>query len=145
MSAEFDPSDFDAPIDIPDHTSLFDEMREAGASGVRAAIAPLARSIDPIALGLADLKRQIGEMQQAERALQSARTALFWDNAKHVLLYAAGAGFVLGGVGVGYDAFLKPAKIEKYYAGCTDWNARADTCRGKWVPLVITQPDETGR
>ena len=145
MSDKFDPSEFDAPIEAPDHTVLFDAIRQAAASGVQSASAPLVAAAS-------EIQRQVKELRAAERSVQTAtaslaaaKSALFWDNAKHVLLYAAGAGFVLGGVGVGYDAFLKPAKIEKHYAGCTDWNARADTCRGKWVPLVITQPDETGR
>ena len=140
MSAEFDLSDFDAPTDTPDHTALFDAMRDAGASGVRDAIAPLARSIQPIALGLADLKHQIGEMRQAERALQSARSALFWDNAKHLLLYAAVAGLVLGGAGVGYH-FVKRPKIETQYFGCADWNARTKDCKGQWMPLTPKKPD----
>ena len=145
MTDKFEMSDFDAPVTAPDHTVLLDAITKAAAAGVHSANARLVASAS-------EVERQVKEMQVADRSLHSAmasiraaKSALFWDNAKHALLYAAGAGFVLGGVGVGYDAFLKPAKIEKHYAGCTDWNARTDTCRGKWVPLVITQPDETGR
>lgn len=142
MSAEFDLSDFDTPTAAADHTALLNEMREAGAAGVRSASAPLVAAAS-------EVQRQVKELRAAERSIQAAtasitaaRSALFWDNAKHLLLYAAVGGLVLGGGGAGYH-FVKRPKVETRYVGCTAWNAKAKTCSGRWIPLVEKQtPDE---
>ncbi|MFI8684148.1 hypothetical protein ACIGFJ_17640 [Brevundimonas diminuta] len=97
MSAEFDLSDFDADPTAADHTALLDEIRQAATSGVRSASAPLVAAAS-------EVQRQVKELRAAERSIQAAtasitaaRSALFWDNAKHLLLYAAVGGLVLGG------------------------------------------------
>lgn len=140
MSAEFDLSDFDTPTAAADHTALLNEMREAGAAGVRSASAPLVAAAS-------EVQRQVKELRAAERSIQAAtasitaaRSALFWDNAKHLLLYAAVGGLVLGGGGVGYH-FVKRPKVETQYFGCADWNARTKTCKGQWMPLTPKKPD----
>ena len=141
MSDKFDPSDFDAPIEAPDHMVLLDAIRKAAALGVQSASAPLVASA-------AEVQRQVKELRAAERSVQTAtasitaaKSALFWDNAKHLLLYAAVGGLILGGGGVGYH-FVKRPKVETRYVGCTAWNAKAKTCSGRWIPLVEKTPDE---
>ena len=143
MSAEFDLSDFDADPTAADHTALLDEIRQAATSGVRSASAPLVAAAS-------EVQRQVKELRAAERSVQAAtasitaaRSALFWDNAKHLLLYAAVGGLVLGGGGVGYH-FVKRPKVETRYVGCTAWNAKTKTCTGRWIPLVEKAPDEAG-
>ncbi|WP_313517832.1 MULTISPECIES: hypothetical protein [Brevundimonas] len=143
MSAEFDLSDFDADPTAADHTALLDEIRQAATSGVRSASAPLVAAAS-------EVQRQVKELRAAERSIQAAtasitaaRSALFWDNAKHLLLYAAVGGLVLGGGGVGYH-FVKRPKVETRYVGCTAWNAKTKTCTGRWIPLVEKAPDEAG-
>ena len=144
MSAEFDLLDFDAPTAAADHTALLNEMREAGAAGVRSASAPLVAAAS-------EVQRQVKELRAAERSIQAAtasitaaKSALFWDNAKHLLLYAAVGGLVLGGGGAGYH-FIKRPKVETHYLGCTVWSARTKTCTGEWITLVQKTPDEAGR
>jgi hypothetical protein len=141
MSDKFDPSDFDAPIEAPDHTVLLDAIRKAAALGVQSASAPLVASA-------AEVQRQVKELRAAERSVQTAtasitaaKSALFWDNAKHLLLYAAVGGLILGGGGAGYN-FVKRPKVETRYVGCTAWNAKTKTCSGRWIPLVEKAPDE---
>ncbi|MNI61838.1 hypothetical protein D3C73_1171280 [compost metagenome] len=141
MSNEFDPSDFDAPVTAPDHTVLLDAITKAAAAGVHSANTRLVASAS-------EVERQVKELRAAERSLQSATTsinaaksALFWDNAKHLLIYAAVGGLILGGGGAGYH-FVKRPKVETRYVGCTAWNAKTKTCSGRWIPLVEKAPDE---
>lgn len=140
MTDKFDLTDFDAPTEAPDHRALLDEMRQVAASGVQSASAPLVAAAS-------EIQRQVKELRAAERSVQTAtaslaaaKSALFWDNAKHLLLYAAVGGLVLGGGGVGYH-FVKRPKVETQYFGCADWNARTKTCKGQWMPLTPKKPD----
>ena len=116
---------------------------QAAASGVQSASAPLVAAAS-------EIQRQVKELRAAERSVQTAtaslaaaKSTLFWDNAKHLLLYAAVGGLVLGGGGAGYH-FIKRPKVETHYLGCTTWNARAKTCAGQWIPLVEKKTPNEG-
>lgn len=133
MSSDFDPAEFDlAPSTSSpeaDYTVLLDAMRQAGSDGVRAALDPVNRS-------LADLRAQITELQQAERTLRSANAVMFWENAKHLLLYTAVSAVILAGTASAYW-LVKDPKVEVRPYGCTTgWDPKKNDCKGKWVPLV---------
>ena len=135
MTDKFDLTDFDTPTEAPDHRALLDGMRQAAASGVQSASAPLVAAAS-------EIQRQVKELRAAERSIQAAATslaaaksALFWDNAKHLLLYGAVTGLVLAGLGVGYDALLKPAKEVAVYYGCMGRVAADQTCPAGWKKL----------
>lgn len=132
MTDKFEMSDFDAPVTAPDHTVLLDAITKAAAAGVHSANARLVASAS-------EVERQVKEMQVAERSLHSAmtsihaaRSALFWDNAKHLLLYAAVAGLVMAGAGFGWHFVFKPAKVVQVDRYCTSWNAKKGVCNVDW-------------
>lgn len=89
MTDKFDLTDFDTPTEAPDHRALLDEMRRAAASGVQSASAPLVAAASEIRRLVKELRAAERSVQTATASLAAAKSALFWDNAKHLLLYAA--------------------------------------------------------
>lgn len=77
----------------------------------------------------------VSALQQAERTLSSAKTVIFWENAKHLLLYAVVGAVITMGLGGSYW-LVKDPKIEVRTYGCSaGWNAKKG-CKGKWLPLI---------
>lgn len=132
MSNEFDLADFDTPPDAPDYVALLDAMRDAAASGVQSATAPLIAAHNKTQRQIAELQAAERSMQTAAASVRAANSALFWENAKHLLLYTAAAGLALGGLGVGYHFVIKPAEIVQVDRYCTSWNAKKGVCNVDW-------------
>ena len=77
---------------------------------------------------------------RAAAQLQRVSEAIGWERLKG-WLYAAmiGLGLIFAAA-LAYRWAQEP-KIERQLYGCTaKWDAKAQTCRGKWVPLYEQQP-----
>jgi hypothetical protein len=147
MPDPFDPAEFDAsPPSDPgaDYRTLLDAMRKAGAEGVAQQVAALSRQIEQDARQRAEAGQQtekaLNDLLRAATQLQRVSAAIEWEHLKGCL-YAA-----LIGLGLIFAAALayrwaQEPKIERQLYGCTArWDAKAQTCKGKWVPLYEQQP-----
>nr|WP_046988972.1 hypothetical protein [Sphingomonas sp. Y57] len=147
MPDPFDPAEFDAsPPSDPgaDYRTLLDAMRKAGAEGVAQQVAALSRQIEQDARQRAEAGQQtekaLNDLLRAATQLQRVSAAIEWEHLKG-WLYAA-----LIGLGLIFAAALayrwaQEPKIERQLYGCTArWDAKAQTCKGKWVPLYEQQP-----
>ena len=147
MPDPFDPAEFDAsPPSDPgaDYRTLLDAMRKAGAEGVAQQVAALSRQIEQDARQRAEAGQQtekaLNDLLRAATQLQRVSAAIEWEHLKG-WLYAA-----LIGLGLIFAAALayrwaQEPKIERQLYGCTaKWDAKAQTCKGKWVPLYEQQP-----
>ncbi len=147
MPDPFDPAEFDAPPPSDpgaDYRTLLDAMRKAGAEGVAQQAAALSRQIEQDARQRAEAGQQtekaLNDLLRAAAQLQRVSEAIGWERLKG-WLYAA-----LIGLGLIFAAALayrwaQEPKIERQLYGCTaKWDAKAQTCRGKWVPLYEQQP-----
>ena len=147
MPDPFDPAEFDAPPPSDpgaDYRTLLDAMRKAGAEGVAQQAAALSRQIEQEARQRAEAGQQtqnaLNELLRAAAQLQRVNEAIGWERLKG-WLYAA-----LIGLGLIFAAALayrwaQEPKIERQLYGCTaKWDAKAQTCKGQWVPLYEQQP-----
>ena len=147
MPDPFDPAEFDAPPPSDpgaDYRTLLDAMRKAGAEGVAQQVAALSRQIEQDARQRADWGRTVGsevrDLQRAAAALQRASTGIWLDRLKEWLWAALIALAVVFAAALAYRWAQEP-KLERQLYGCTaKWDAKAQTCRGKWVPLYEQQP-----
>ena len=147
MPDPFDPAEFDAPPPSDpgaDYRTLLDAMRKAGAEGVAQQVAALSRQIEQDARQRAEAGQQtqnaLNELLRAATQLQRVSAAIGWEHLKG-WLYAAmiGLGLIFAAA-LAYRWAQEP-KIERQLYGCTaKWDAKAQTCRGKWVPLYEQQP-----
>ena len=147
MPDPFDPAEFDAPPPSDpgaDYRILLDAMRKAGAEGVAQQVAALSRQIEHDARQRAEAGQQtqnaLNELLRAATQLQRVSAAIGWEHLKG-WLYAAmiGLGLIFAAA-LAYQ-WAKEPKIEQRLYGCTArWDAKAQTCRGKWVPLYEQQP-----
>ena len=117
---------------------------EPGAEGVAQQAAALSRQIEQDARQRAEAGQQtekaLNDLLRAAAQLQRVSEAIGWERLKG-WLYAA-----LIGLGLIFAAALayrwaQEPKIERQLYGCTaKWDAKAQTCKGKWVPLYEQQP-----
>jgi hypothetical protein len=142
MPDPFDPAEFDAaPPSDPgaDYRTLLDAMRKAGAEGVAQQVAALSRQIEQDARQRAEWATQAGArvdaLHRAAGELQRISARVWWDRLKEWIAAA------LIGLGLIFAAALafrwaQEPKIEQQLYGCTArWDAKTQTCKGKWVPL----------
>lgn len=147
MPDPFDPAEFDAPPPSDpdaDYRTLLDAMRKAGAEGVAQQVAALSRQIEQDARQRAEWTAQAGAgvdtLHRAAGELHRVSAAIGREHLKG-WLYAAmiGLGLIFAAT-LAYRWAQEP-KIERQLYGCTArWDAKAQTCKGKWVPLYEQQP-----
>lgn len=147
MPDPFDPAEFDAPPPSDpgaDYRTLLDAMRKAGAEGVAQQVAALSRQIEQDARQRAEAGQQmlnaLNELLRAAGQLQRVSAGIWWDRLKEWITAALiGLGLIFAAA-LAYRWVQEP-KIERQLYGCTaKWDAKAQTCRGKWVPLYEQQP-----
>lgn len=138
MSAEFDPSEFETTEPAPDYRELLDAIRQAGATGVRQEVASLTAAlrqeeaareawVQTTATGLSRLSQATSGFDQAAGRLLRTR-------AVELLLCAAA---IIGTIALSFAViqFLREPKIVERLYGCTKWDQKTATCKGKWIPL----------
>jgi len=135
MSDEFSLSDFDAPAEAEDHRVFLAAIRNAAAEGVHSANGSLVATAAEIQRQMKALTAAERAAKQAERSLEKAKAALWWDRVQQLLIVGFSVGMVLAGAGAGFH-FLKQPKIEQKLYGCTNWNARTEACSSGWIPLT---------
>ncbi|CAM3404356.1 MULTISPECIES: hypothetical protein [Sphingomonadaceae] len=147
MPDPFDPAEFDAPPPSDpgaDYRTLLDAMRKAGAEGVAQQVAALAQKIEQDARQRAEWTAQAGvgvsALHRAAGELQRVSAGVWWDRLKEWITTALiGLGLIFAAA-LAYRWAQEP-KIERQLYGCTaKWDAKAQTCKGKWVPLYEQQP-----
>lgn len=150
MPDPFDPAEFDAPPPIDaggdpnadpsaDYRVLLDAMRKAGAEGVAAQVAMLARQIEQEARQRADWGQQTGtalrDLQRAAQGLQRVSRGIWWDRLKEWLYAALIALGLIFAAALAYR-WVKEPVIEQHLHGCAGrWNAKTHICKGGWIPL----------
>ncbi len=147
MPDPFDPAEFDAPPPSDpgtDYRTLLDAMRKAGAEGVAQQVAALSRQIEQDARQrtewTAQASAEVHDLHRAAGELQRVSAGVWWDRLKEWIAAALiGLGLIFAAA-LAYRWAQEP-KIERQLYGCTaKWDAKAQTCKGKWVPLYEQQP-----
>ena len=151
MPDPFDPAEFDslppstgqaAPDAGADYRILLDAMRQAGAEGVAQQVTALAQRIEQDARQRAEWTTQanagVDALHRVAGQLQRVSAGIWWDRLKEWIAAAMiGLGLIFAAA-LAYRWAQEP-KIERQLYGCTArWDAKAQTCRGKWVPLYET-------
>ena len=142
MPDPFDPAEFDAPPPADpgaDYRVLLDAMRQAGADGIAQQSAALVQRIEQDARQRLEWGQRMGtavdDLQRVAGQLQRVSAGIWWDRLKEWLSAALiGLGLIFAAA-LAYRWAQEP-KIERQLYGCTArWDAKAQTCKGKWVPL----------
>lgn len=152
MADRFDPAEFDTPAPSPtstpgdDYRVLLDAMRQAGAEGVAQPIAALVRRIEEDARDRARSADQAradrDKLHTAASHLAMASDGLTIDRLKEWLAAALISLAVILVAAFAWRWAQEP-KIETHAYGCsTGWDAKKAVCKGKWVPLVETPPEQ---
>jgi hypothetical protein len=119
-------------------------MRKAGAEGVAQQVVapcPARSSRTPASAPNGPHRQARGRcLHRAAGELQRVSAGVWWDRLKEWITAALiGLGLIFAAA-LAYRWAQEP-KIERQLYGCTaKWDAKAQTCRGKWVPLYEQQP-----
>lgn len=139
MNAEFDPAEFETDAPPLDYRDLLGAMSAAGAEGVRQEIAPLLAAIKQDAASREawrrDTKEGLSEFGRAARDMNRAANDLHHAHVKEAVI---GGAIVLGVIILALAAFQyfrEPKVVQKLYGCSAAWDAKTQTCKGRWVPL----------
>src|SRR3546814_1647856 len=107
-------------------------------------VSALAQKIEQDARQRAEWTAQAGvgvnALHRAAGELQRVSAGVWWDRLKEWITAALiGLGLICAAA-LAYRWAQEP-KIERQLYGCTaKWDAKTQTCKGKWVPLYEQQP-----
>jgi len=131
MADDFNLSDFDTPIETPDHRVLLDTIRAEAAAGIRDMVSPIVTAQKDLQATVGALSKEMRDMAQAHTSLKQARADFTWGRILQLFTVSLALMAVLAGAGMGWQA-IKPPKIEAHYYGCNGRLTNDGQCQGTW-------------